>query len=212
VSVTVNMRKMPDGLSIRVTETRQCGRFFIMIVTGIVAAYVLYRVPFSSPALRLFIGAVFLIGLLAGLISALRGCDVELRVTNLDFVSAGHALEGYNASTLPRADIFRLEYRDASGDIDAPQAKGLYAEHRGMGSWSRSTCVLPQVDRAQAEQIIEAIYQRFPDTGTLSSAAARESCEDPAPPGTLAAGATPPRRASATTCVNSAPKKKICAE
>jgi hypothetical protein len=147
-----------------------------MIVTGIVAAYVLYRVPFSSPLLRWFVGGAFLVGLLASIISTLRGCDVELRVTNLDFVSAGHAPEGYKASAIPRAGIFRLEYRDATGGIDdAEQAKGLYAEHRGIGSWSRSTCILPQVDRAQAEQIIEAIYQRFPDTGTLSSAAAQPS-------------------------------------
>lgn len=174
MSVTVTMRDLKDELSVRVTEPRQAGRVLIMIVSGIVTAYVLYRLPFSSPPLRWFVGGIFLIGLFASAFSAVRGCDVELRVTNFDFVSAGHATEGYKASTIPRADIFRLEYRDAIRDLDAvDQAQGLYAEHHGIGSWSRGTCVLPQIDRTQTEQIIEAIYQRFPDTGTLSSAGAQ---------------------------------------
>jgi hypothetical protein len=75
---------------------------------------------------------------------------------------------------VPRADVFRLEYRDAIEDVDLPeQAQGLYAEHRGIGSWAASTCILPQVNRAQTEQIMEAVYRRFPDTGTLSSSAAQ---------------------------------------
>ena len=174
MSVTVNMRDLPDGLSIRVTEPKQSGRILVMIVTGIVAGYVLYRVPFSSSALRWLVGGTFVFGLVASVVATLRGCNVELRVTNLDLVSTGHAPEGYKASTMSRADVFRLEYRDAIKDLDAiERAQGVYAEHRGIGSWSASTCILPQVNRAQTEQIIEAIYQRFPDTGTLSSSAAQ---------------------------------------
>lgn len=175
-SVTVNIQILLDELSIRVTESKKSGRIFIQIVTGIAAGYLLYRIPLSSPALHWLAEGTLLVGLLASILSTLRGCDVELHVTNLDFTSAGRAPEGYKASTIPRADIFRLEYRDAVKDLDSvDRAQGLYAEHRGLNSWSRSTCILPQVDRAQTEQIIEAIYQRFPDTSTLSSAAAQPS-------------------------------------
>jgi hypothetical protein len=176
MSVTVNVRDLPDGLSIRVTEPKKSGRILIMIVTGIVAGYVLYRIPFSSPALRWLVGGAFVVGLVASVTAALQGCNVELRVNNLDLLSTGHAPEGYKASTMPRADVFRLEYRDAIRDVDSvDQAQGLYAERRGIGSWAVSTCILPQVDRAQTGQIIEAIYQRFPDTGTLSSVAGQPS-------------------------------------
>jgi hypothetical protein len=174
MSVTVDTRDLPEGLSIRVMEPRKSGRILLTIATGIVAGYLLYRIPFDAPMPRWLVEGALAIGILANVIAALRGCSVELRVTNLDFMSTGHAPEGYKASTTPQADILRLEYRDAIRDVDLPeQAQGLYAEHRGIGSWAASTCILPQVNRAQTEQIIEAIYRRFPDTGTLSSSGAQ---------------------------------------
>jgi hypothetical protein len=174
MSVTVDTRDLPEGLSIRVTEPKKSGRILLTIVTGIVACYFLYRIPLDPPMPRWLVEGVLAIGILASVIAALRGCNVELRVTNLDFVSTGRAPDGYKASTTPRADVFRLEYHDAIGGVDVPeQAQGLYAEHRGIGSWAASTCILPQVNRAQTEQIIEAIYRRFPDTGTLSSSDAQ---------------------------------------
>lgn len=176
MSVTVDVRDLPDGLSVRVGEPKQSGRILIMITTGIVAGYVLYRIPMSSAGLRWLVAGAFFVGFVASVLAALRGSNVELRVTNLDLVSSGHAPEGYKTSSTPRADVFRFEYRDAIGDVDLPeQAKGLYAEHKGIGSWAASTCILPQVNRAQAEQIIEAIYLRFPDTGRLSASAAQPS-------------------------------------
>jgi hypothetical protein len=171
MSVTVDMRDLPDGLSIRVTEPKKTGRILIMLTTGIVAGYFVYRIPFDPPVSPWLVEGVLAIGFLASVVAALRGCDVQLRVTNLDLVSTGHAPEGYRTSTTPRADVFRFEYRDAIGGGDeAEQPRGLYVEHPGI-----SICILPQIDRAQTEQIIEAIYQRFPDTGTLSSAAAQPS-------------------------------------
>lgn len=108
--------------------------------------------------------------IVGGVISALRGTAVELHVTNLDFVSSGHAPEDYQPSTIARADIYNLEYRDASGGGDFPELpEGLYVEHlgAGLGLWNKSTCVLPHLDKVQTEQVIEAIYRRFPDTGKL---------------------------------------------
>jgi hypothetical protein len=174
--VTLDVHDMPKGLSIRVTEPKKTGRILLMIVTGIVAGYVVYRMPFAPPIPRWLVEGLLAIGLLTSVIAALRGCDVQLRVTNLDLVSSGHAPEGYRASTIPRADVFRFEFRNAiGGGDDAEQPQGLYVEHHGIGTWAASTCILPQIDRAQTEQIIEAIYHRFPDTGTLSPNTAQPS-------------------------------------
>ena len=176
MSVTVDVRDLPDGLSIRVTEPKKSGRIGIMFLEGIAAAFVLYFVPMSPPALRWFVGGAFVIAFLASIVVGLRGCDVGLRVTNLDLISTGHAPEGYRASTTPRADVFRFEYRDAAGGGEGPeQPQGLYVEHRSVGTWAASICILPQVNPAQTEQIIEAIYRRFPDTGMLSPSAAQSS-------------------------------------
>lgn len=193
MSVTVDMRDLPDGLSIRVTEPKKTGRILLMIVAGIVAGYLVHRI-LDPPMARWLVEGVLAIGLLTSVVAALRGCDVELRVTNLDLISRGHAPEGYRASTTPRADVFRFEYRDATGGgEDAEQSQGLYVEHHGIGTWATSNCILPQIDRAQTEQIIGAIYQRFPDTGTLSQSAAQ-----PSPLVTLNLGESESRKAQET--------------
>jgi hypothetical protein len=91
-----------------------------------------------------------------------RGTDVELHITNLDFISTGHAPACYKSSSIPRADIYNLKFGEAmSGDFEQPS--GLYVEHHGI-LLNPTTCVLPHIDKAQTEQAMEAIYRRFPDT------------------------------------------------
>ncbi len=122
-------------------------------------------------------GGICALVIVRDIVSALRGTAVELRVTNLEFVSSGHAPEDYRPSTIARADIYNLEYREASGGGDFPELpEGLYVEHHsaGLGLWNKSTCILPHLDKAQTEQFIQAIYRRFPDTGKLPSTGAFE--------------------------------------
>ena len=121
-----------------------------------------------SSLLFVAIGVFFIV---KDVLCSLKGADVELLVTNLDFKSAGHAPEGYSPSIISRADINRLEFRKASGGVDGPDLpQGHYVEHRGDGLWNPGTCVLPQIDQTQTEEVINAIYSRFPETGTLSPA------------------------------------------
>ena len=105
----------------------------------------------------------------ARIISILRGADVQLHVTNLDFVSTGHSPSDYRPSTISRADVYCLEFRKADpggGEFpDLPQ--GLYLEHKSSTPWNPTTCVLPHANEMQTEEVIEAILDVFPDTGTL---------------------------------------------
>ena len=116
----------------------------------------------------MFVGGLCVLSLIRELISNLRGTKVELKVKNLDFISIGHSPGGCKPSTISRAEIYGLEYRKASGGGDLPDLpEGLYVEHHGGGPWNPNTCVLPHIDKSQAEHAINAILRRFPDTGTL---------------------------------------------
>jgi hypothetical protein len=168
MSATIEIREFPKGLTIRVTESRRVGRILLTLAAGSVFMYFLVHASSSSKLFLIFIGGLCLLSLVRDIISALRGTDVELRVTNLDFISMGHAPGDYKPSTISRADIYNLEFREATGGGDFPDLpQGLYVEHHGGGPWNPSTCVLPNIDRAQTEQVIESIYRSFPDTGTL---------------------------------------------
>jgi hypothetical protein len=117
--------------------------------------------------------SVFVMGLcvftvLKDIISAVRGTDVELLVTNLDLKSTGHAPDGYTPCTVSRADIYNLEFREAIGGGDVSDSpRGLYVEHRGCTPWNSNSCMLPNIDEPQTGEVIKAIYSRFPDTGNL---------------------------------------------
>jgi len=105
-------------------------------------------------------------------VTEIRDADVELRVDNLDFVSTGHSPSDYQPSTIARADVSGLEFREANeGGAEFPDLpQGLYIEHNGPAPWSSATCVLPHANRVQTNEVIEAILRLFPDTGTLPQA------------------------------------------
>jgi|GEM_PF-6130274 len=167
MSAALQIRELPKGLSIRITAPRHIGRILLTLAFGSACIYFFLHDSFSSKLLQIFVGGVFIISLIRDILSALRGVDVELRITNLDFISSGRASKDYRPSTISRADIYNLEFREVmdGGDfLDLP--KGLYVEYHG----GPSICVLPHLDKLQTKEVIEAIYRRFPDTGTLSPA------------------------------------------
>ena len=172
----MEVSSMPGCLLVRVSEPRNRGQIALAIAAGLVFGFLLSRSSWSSPSLRLFVLGLYAISLLRGIATLFRGCKVELRVTNLDISSRGHSTDGYRPSTISRADVTLLTFREASGGADVPEnPRGLYIEHLGMGKWKIDTCVLPQVNREQAQEIVETIYSRFPDTGTLSSSVSETS-------------------------------------
>jgi hypothetical protein len=121
-----------------------------------------YFAKFESRLVQLFLLGIVAVAVTKDIISLLRGTDVELHITNLDFISTGRAPAGYKSSSIPRLDIYHLKFEQAmSGDHEQPS--GLYVEHHGV-LLNPTTCVLPHIDEAHTEQVIEAIYLRFPDT------------------------------------------------
>jgi hypothetical protein len=171
------IREFSSGISVCVKETRRIGRTLATLAAGSVFLYLVFHSTSESQGYLFVVGGLCTVVIARDIVSALRGTAVELRVNNLDFVSSGHAPEDYNPSTIARADIYNIEFREGSGGPDGPEfPEGLYVEyHRvGPGPGTTSTCVLPHIDKAQTERVIEAIYRRFPDTGKLPPTGAFE--------------------------------------
>lgn len=169
MSVTLELRDMPRGVLIRVKEPRNRGRIALALAAELGCGLYLSRLSLNSTTLRTLLWSVFVLSCWRSIASLFRGCDVELQVTNLEVASRGHSPGGYEPSTVSRADVTDLEYRDASGGVDVPeQPQGLYLERDGISRWNMSNCVLPQVSREQAETVIDFIHHRFPDTGALT--------------------------------------------
>lgn len=169
MAASLEIRESQSGIFARVTASRRIGRALIISAFGIVFTFFLLRSDATSTQ-ALATTLVVMIVVLGGIVSALRGTAVELRVTEVEFISSGHAPEDYVPSVIPRADIYDLEFREASGGGDFPELPmGLYVKHHGGILTNPSTCVLPHTDKAQTEEVIKAIYRRFPDTGKLPS-------------------------------------------
>jgi hypothetical protein len=163
---TLRINELPDEIAIRVTEPRKYNTLFFAPLIGAFVAYFFLRTS-QLRAFQVAIGLLLAFGLARDLISSLRGTDVRLRIGNLDLVSSGRAPGRYTPTTIPRADIYNLEYRDAFGDGDSMNyPQGIYVEYRDSGRWQLGQCILPHVTQIQAQQVIEAIYMHFPDTGT----------------------------------------------
>jgi hypothetical protein len=83
-----------------------------------------------------------------------RDKDGELRVSDTDIVASGD-LGGWNGGYVRFrwADISGLDFRQGE---DEPG--GLYAR---TGRWS-ATCIMAGLGREQSEEVIAAIYRRFP--------------------------------------------------
>jgi hypothetical protein len=167
MSAHFELRELPGELLIRVTESRSIKTILLNVSVGAVILFIFFH-ALSGPT-RILAGVVLAAILGMQIISAFRGANVELRVTNLDFVSTGHSPSDYHPSTISRAEIHRLEFRDANGGgADSPDLpQGLYVEHSGFAPWNLATCVLPHANQVQTNEVIEVIFRMFPDTGTL---------------------------------------------
>ena len=171
------IRDYPTGIAVRVKESRRTWSALVTLVAGSAFLYLVPHTKDEPQAYLFVVGGLCVMVIVKDIVSSLRGTAVELRVTNLEFVSYGHAPEDYTPSTIARADIYNLEFREAAGGPDGPQLpKGLYIGHHrvGPGPGTTSTCVLPHIAKDQVERVIEAIYRRFPDTGKLPETGAFE--------------------------------------
>ena len=159
-----------DGFVVHVKEPRNSGHILLSMAAALACLYFFWNTP-ESRILQIAVACGILLLFGRDLLSKWRGADIEFCVTNLDFISRGRSPSGYKPSTIPRADIYGLQYREAQhGGEEFPDLpEGLYVEYDQGMPWDGSICVLPHVGRDQTEGIIQRIMDRFPDTGTLAS-------------------------------------------
>jgi hypothetical protein len=107
------------------------------------------------PNLWFRIGAAF--GILALLANWLQGRETQLSVTAWEVAARGNIGRLFRTDlVVPVADINSVEY--FVGDEGKPP--GLYVMQR----WAR-TCLLPGLNEAEANGIVDAILRKFPEIG-----------------------------------------------
>jgi hypothetical protein len=165
----LEIREGLDGFVVHVKQSRNSSHILLAIAASVVALYFFWRTP-EPRIVQVLVACVILLLLGKDVLSKWRGADVELCVTNLDLISTGRSPSDYRPSTISRADIYDLQYREAQhGGGEFPDLpEGLYVEYSQGMPWDASACVLPHVGKEQTEEIIQKIMDRFPDTGTLA--------------------------------------------
>lgn len=111
MAASLRIREFSSGISVRVSESRRTGRALAILAAGSVFLYLVLHSTSNSQAYLYAVGGICVLVIVKDIVSVLRGTAVELRVTNLEFVSSGHAPEDYRPSMIARADIYNLEYR-----------------------------------------------------------------------------------------------------
>ncbi|MEG9436585.1 hypothetical protein JAO29_10480 [Edaphobacter sp. HDX4] len=165
---TLDIREVPEGLILRVGKSRSIVKAILGLVFG--TGFIVYflRNTKESMVVTVLVCSFFIYAIVNGVIGELCGTSVTLTVTNLDLISEGHAPDGYKPSSIPRASIYQLEFREPQNVGEgSPDPSGLYVEYEGL-LLSPQTCVLPHIDQTQTHQAIEAILRRFPDTESLA--------------------------------------------
>jgi hypothetical protein len=115
MAATLEIRELPNGLSVRVTEPRHLGRILLLTAFGVGFLIMVVRGTDSIP-IRIFFGCFAAFTLVRSIISSMRGTNAELVATNLEFRTKGHSpRDGYKSATVSRADIEYMSFRKAVG-------------------------------------------------------------------------------------------------
>jgi hypothetical protein len=109
---SLEIREGLDGCVVHVKQSRNPNHILLTTAVSLVALYFFWQIP-QPRVTQIFVGCIILALSGRDLISKWRGADVELCVTNLDLISTGNSPGGYRPSTIPRADIYDLQYREA---------------------------------------------------------------------------------------------------
>jgi DNA gyrase/topoisomerase IV subunit A len=119
--------------------------------------------------MRLVFGAFATFAVGRDLISHLRGTDVTLKVTNFDLIRTGHAPDGYSPSSIPRASIYNLDFRESIsqyGKIIRIDTKSIRAA--GRSTQGVKLLNLEADDKVSAAVVIPPDESKSePETGML---------------------------------------------
>lgn len=145
----IQVVEQDDGLLIQVTGIKRNVDLLIPVAVFVGIAYMAWR----DHSWLLSFGAAFAFG--TAVWSRFRNEDGELRITDGEILAYGD-LGGWSKGYVRFrwADISGLDYR--VGAEDGPS--GLFAR---SGQWN-ATCIMAGLSREQSEEVITAIFQRFP--------------------------------------------------
>ncbi len=145
----IEIIEQEDKLLVRAVGIKRVGDFLIPIVLGAGMEY--FALRNGNSVLTLF--GLLVVGLGVG--GQFRNRDGEITITKDDLTASGDQGEWETGYVRFRwMDISGEEYQ-ASGE---DSAGGLYAR---TGWWS-SKCLMAGLNREQSEEVIAAIYRRFP--------------------------------------------------
>jgi hypothetical protein len=144
----IEVSELGDVLLIKATSTKGA----IGLVVPIFACVWTYLV-WRDKHWALFFFGLFFLG--SSIWILFRDKNGELRVSDTDIAANGDLGRWADGSVQFRwEDISGLEFRQGGED----EPTGLYAR---TGRWS-ATCVMAGLNREQSEEVISAIFQRFP--------------------------------------------------
>lgn len=142
--------------------TARQGRSFVTAVVSALAtsAFLAIASHYILGLPTLLLVTVVAIGAGLSFSLAIRSTVNELRMTNRELESQGRCGDRFrSARHIDCADILWLEYQeDTSGPETSYHPGGLYAVLK-----HHSICILPYVDRQQADTVIGKISERFPE-------------------------------------------------
>ena len=149
-----NIRRTDTELHIRVVmKYPVILRCLLPAFLAAVVGFVFYK-ALSPVALAAAIIAGGTIGILP-----LRDKSSELLANNFEFIARGRFGRQYVLTkTIPRVDIRGFVYKKSDLTEPIGRPPGLYAQ-RGLSS----TCVLAYINGRQCDEVLEAIYGRFPE-------------------------------------------------
>lgn len=145
----ISIRELPDALHFRITRHDGWLGFVglsFVIVVSLFMTWVKWDWFWSIAAIACA-GSIFA--------RVQRGRVSELIVTEFELIARGAAVTpGHIQDRLLISQVSHLEFASP----EEPMSSGLYARHH----WSY-TCLAPDISREQAELILSAIYEKFPD-------------------------------------------------
>lgn len=163
---TLDIQESSNELIFHVYEKTKVWRILVSFAGAAIFGYFLYK-GHDAPLTRIIVGGFLVFVTAKDIISQLRGANVTLEVTNSYLISSGHAPDGYEPSSIPRASIYGLQFQEARNNDNHINPSGLHVDHEGIRE-GYEVCVLPHIDKEQTKRVIDAILNRFPDTESIA--------------------------------------------
>ncbi len=149
-----NIRRTDTELQIRVVARYPVIlRFLLPAFLAAIAGFSFYK--FVDPVVM---SVAIIAGVAIGIL-ALRSKPSELLANNFEFVARSRFGRQYiTTKVISRVDILGFKYKKSDLTEPIGRPRGLYVVRPYF-----STCILAYIDGKQCDEVVEAIYERFPE-------------------------------------------------